>query len=95
MLDVPIPLYEVPLPLVDNGDEDELEGGKNNNPPGHTDLLNGNKDDDRVASIALSSLIESDEDDDDDDASSTTLGLMADGSGSQPYFQFSDEDMHN
>jgi hypothetical protein len=45
--------------------------------------------------MALSSLIESDKDDDDDDASSTALGLMADGSGSQPYFQFSDEDMRN
>ena len=63
--------------------------------PRHADLLNDDKDDDSVASMALSSLIESDEDDDDDDASSTALGLMADGSGSQPYFQFSVEDMRN
>jgi hypothetical protein len=45
--------------------------------------------------MALSSLIESDKDDDNDDASSTALGLMADGSGSKPYFQFSDKDMRN
>jgi hypothetical protein len=79
-LNPPLPLFKVGDALPDDDEEDELEGIKNNNPPGNAELPVNDQVNDSAARTMLSPLVESDEDDDDDDASSTALGLEADGS---------------
>jgi len=79
-LDPPLSLFGVGDAQPDDDNEDELEGSKNNNPPGHAVLPVDDQVDVSIAWMMLSPFVESDEDNDDDDASSTALGLAADGS---------------
>jgi len=63
---------------LDDNDEDELAGIKNNNPPVHAELPVDDQVDDSTAGTMFLPLVKTDEDDFDDDASSTALGLTAD-----------------